>query len=84
MTAKPVKDFRYGSARVAVWLNQTASGVFYNVTISKSYRDKTTDEWRESNSFPDADLPAVAKAVSDAHSWIHEQKQNAETVTVES
>lgn len=79
----PVQRFRYGSVSVAVWLNQSRSGVHYNVTAKRSYKDKETDEWHDSDSFSDSDLPALAKAAFDAHSWIQEQKRQASTTIVD-
>ena len=76
---RPIKEFWYSGARAAIWQNQTKSGVMYNITVSRSYKDPTTDQWADTNSFSDSDLPALAKAVSDAHSWIIGHKQSAET-----
>ncbi len=81
---KPVQEFRYGYARATVWLNQTSSGVMYNVTVSRSYKDKETDQWGDSSSFGDLDLPALAKAVNDAHTWIYQQKAAAQVSSVDS
>lgn len=83
MNQAPVQRFRYGSVSVAVWLNQSRSGVHYNVTAKRSYKDKETDEWHDSDSFSDSDLPALAKAAFDAHSWIQQQKAGASTTKLE-
>ena len=53
----------------------------YNTTFSRPYKDPTTDQWADTTSFCDSDLPALAKAANDAHSWIISHKQNAETVS---
>jgi hypothetical protein len=37
-------------------------------------------KWAESTSFDDRDLPNLAKAAADVHTWIHKQKANAVTV----
>ena len=52
------------------------SRVMHNVTVSRSYRDED-GEWQESSSFGEGDLLPLAKALDDAHSWIHEQRQKA-------
>lgn len=83
MNAKPVKEFRYSGVRAAIWLNQTPAGVMYNVTVNRSYKEKDTGEWKDSGSFRDSDLPALAKAASDAHSWIFEKKACAQTTTID-
>jgi len=79
MASKPIKDFRYGSVRVAVWENQTKAGIMYNVSVCRPYLNKAK-EWAESHSFSDYDLPNLAKAVNDAHSWIYELKQHAQVI----
>lgn len=79
MGTPPVKNFRYGGVSVAVWLNQSRTGVHYNVTAKRSYKDVETDEWQSSDSFSDYDLPALAKAIWDAHSYIQSLKDSAST-----
>lgn len=71
--SRPVQVVRFGSIKAAVWLNQTSAGPMYNVTVSRSYKDG--DEWKESSSFGMDDLLPLAKALDDAHSWIHEARQ---------
>ena len=41
----------------------------------ESYKDG--EQWGESASFEDRDLPNLMKAAADAHTWIYEQKRNA-------
>ncbi len=74
---KPVHKIRYGNVSCAVWLNNSSAGYFYNTTFSRVYKDG--DEWGESTSFEDRDLPNLMKASADAHSWIYQQKANAVT-----
>jgi len=76
MGTPPVKNFRYGGVSVAVWLNQSRTGVHYNVTAKRSYQD-SEGAWADSESFSDYDLPALAKAVWDAHSYIQTLKASA-------
>jgi len=76
----PVHSFRYGNVEAAIWANNTTSGYFYNTTFRRFYKDG--EEWCESASFCDYDLPNLAKAAADAHSWIQQQKQNAVTTSV--
>jgi len=72
---KPVYRLHYGNVVAAVWANNSRSGYFYNTTFSRIYKDK--ELWGESTSFEDRDLPNLAKAASDVHTWIHQKKQNA-------
>ena len=69
---KPVHVIRYGSIRAAIWSNRTDSGQMYNVTVSRSYKDG--EEWKDSGSFGPEDCLVVSKAMTDAHTWIYEQK----------
>lgn len=66
--SKPVHSIRYGAIQVAVWRNESATGPFYNVTMTRRYRAE--DAWRDSASFGESDLPTLAKALLDAHSAI--------------
>lgn len=75
--ARPVHEVRLGRIKVAVWENETQTGVRHNVTIQRIYKDG--NEWRTSDSFGRDDLPLVAKVVDIAHTWIFEQVQNVES-----
>ena len=37
---KPIHRIRYGAISVAIWENKGASGVFYNATLERTYRDE--------------------------------------------
>ncbi len=65
---KPVHSVRYGVIQLAVWKNESANGPFYNVTMTRRYRDGET--WHDSTSFGESELPTLAKAILDAHSAI--------------
>ena len=73
---RPVHAIRYGAVRAAIWRNVVdngnASRSMYNVTFTRSYKDG--EEWKASTSFGPDDLPVLAKAANDAHSFIHEQR----------
>lgn len=62
-----------GAIKAAVWKNNTPSGVRFNVTFSRLYKDG--DEWKTTDSFGRDDLLVLAKVADRAHSWIHEQGQ---------
>ena len=72
-TNRPVFVARYGSIKASVWRNETKNGPMHNVTVLRSYKDG--EEWKDSSSFGYDDLLVLAKALGDAHSWIHEQLQ---------
>ena len=73
---RPVHKIRYGAVTATIWANNSMAGYFYNTTFKRSYR-KADETWGESDSFDDRDLPALAKAANDAHTWIHAAKNRA-------
>ena len=75
--SKPVYRLRYGNVVAAVWLNNSNAGYFYNTTFCRLYKDG--DNWGDSTSFEDRDLPNLVKAADDVHTWIFQQKAQAET-----
>ncbi|NLS90592.1 MAG: hypothetical protein GXX96_00210 [Planctomycetaceae bacterium] len=77
--AKPVYRLRYGNVVAAVWLNNSNAGYFYNSTFEKLYTLED-GKWADSSSFDDRDLPNLAKAAADVHTWIYQQKAQAVTV----
>ena len=81
-TTKPVKTFRDGSVGACVWLRQTKSGVFYDVTFSRAWKDKESGKMGYSQTFNDLTLGGVVQTAREAEAWIGEQKANAETVTL--
>ncbi len=70
---RPVHEIRYGGIKAVVWCNQTANGPMYNVTVARLFKDG--DTWKESSGFGTDDLLILAKALNDAHTWIHSQKE---------
>jgi hypothetical protein len=46
-TARPKATFKLGGVEVSVWENPTANGNMYNTTISNSYKDEKSGEWKE-------------------------------------
>ena len=71
---KPVREFRIGRIKAAVWANETDNGIRHNVTFSRLYVSDG-GEWRDSTSFGRDDLPLLAKVADRVHSWIFEQTQ---------
>ena len=73
---KPAHQVRLGSIKAAIWKNDTGSGVRFNTTFSRLYRDGET--WQSTDSFGRDDLLLLAKVADQAHSWICEQSQEKE------
>ncbi|MDZ4779632.1 MAG: hypothetical protein SGJ19_05220 [Planctomycetia bacterium] len=64
----PVHTVRHRRLKAAIWQNRVDSGIFHNVTVTRSY--KVNDEWHETSSFGYDDLPIVAKLLLDCHTFI--------------
>ena len=75
---KPVYRLRYGNVSAAVWTRNTSIGYFFDTTFKRVYKDG--DQWGDSSTFEDRDLPNLAKAAADIHSWIFQKKCEAPTV----
>lgn len=78
---KPINEVRLGSIKAAVWKNETESGVRYNVTFSRLYKDG--DSWKSTESFGRDDLLLLGKVADQTHTWIcsqaHEHEDAAKT-----
>src|ERR1700733_12925054 len=70
---RPAHEVRLGRIKATIWANQNDNGTWYNVVLSRSYRDG--EEWKSSSSFGRDELLTVAKAADLANSWIHNQSQ---------
>ncbi len=70
---KPIHEVRLGFIKAAVWKNETETGVRYNATFSRLFKDG--DQWRSTESFGRDDLLLLAKVADNAHSWICAQSQ---------
>ena len=68
----PVKTFRLGRIKAAVWENETANKTFFNVTFARTYMDDDK-QYHDADSFGRDDLPLVAKVADQAHTFIFEQ-----------
>ena len=75
----PVFSCRHRALKAAVWKNDTESGPFFNVTVSRSYKDG--DTWHESGSFGHDDVLIVAELRRTCHGFISRElsKQSDET-----
>ena len=76
---RPTHEVRIGAIKAAIWKNDTAGGVRYNVTFSRIYKDKEDDQWKSTDSFGRDDLLVLGKVADIAHTWIHQQTQERDT-----
>ena len=73
---RPVHEVRLGSIKASVWENNVGENTLYNVKLTRSYKDRESNQWRNTESFGRDDLLVVAKVADQAHSWICEQRSN--------
>lgn len=71
---RPVHVVRLRNIRAAIWANDTETGLRYNVTVSRLYKDGD-QQWKTSDGFGRDDLLLLAKVLDQAHSWICEELQ---------
>jgi len=72
---RPVNEIRIGTIRTTIWLNPQESGTpRYNVTASRSYKNKEGD-WRDVNSYDYADLPNLVEVLQQAKSWLRDRME---------
>ncbi len=71
---RPVHVVRLRNVRAAIWANDTETGLRYNATVSRLYKDDD-QQWRTSESFGRDDLLLLAKVLDLAHTWVSEQMQ---------
>ena len=76
---KPINEVRLGHIKAAVWKNETESGIRYNVTFSRLYKDG--DQWKSTDSFGRDDLLLLGKVADQTHSWICTQNQDNDKAT---
>jgi hypothetical protein len=72
---RPVAKFRHGGIELSVWPNQGESGTMYNTTITNSYKDDKSGEWKNTSSFSPTDLLVVGELARQAFAKITELKQ---------
>jgi hypothetical protein len=68
----PEKTFRAGPISATLWKNQVLTkegkqAEFMSVTFKRSYKDKETDEWKETNSLNVRDLPRAVVVLNKAY-----------------
>ncbi len=66
MSDQPVKKFRVGSVTAAVWKNENN----FSVTLQKSYREKDSEEWRNTETLFHSDILCAMKALERAEEFI--------------
>jgi hypothetical protein len=73
-TQKPVHEVRLGKIKAAVWANDAQHGTWYNVTVSRLYRDG--EDWKSTESFGRDDIPVLIKVLDRAHDLMFDIANN--------
>ena len=69
---KPAHSIREADVKATIWLNHGEKGDFYNVTLSRTFKDEK-DHLKDTNSFGLHDLTKVEMALKKAQDWIMNQ-----------
>ena len=75
---RPVHEMRLGRVRCSVWQNESDTGPWYSVKVTRLY--KVDAEWKASGSLNRDDLLPAAKLCEEAALWIFRQQQHASPV----
>ena len=71
---QPVKEFRAGGVKAAIWKKEAQQDgqtvVSHSVKVQKSYRDKLTGEWKTTDYFYPQDLPKLILTAQKAFEYI--------------
>ena len=69
---KPVREFRDGSIKTAVWKREHEGKVFYSVSVSRGYKVESggAEKWEDTNSFDFAHLATLKLQLEMAEAWI--------------
>ena len=72
---KPIKEFRVrGGIKAAIWQNEVVLDgrpvLQHSVKIQRSYKDKTSGDWKTTDYFRPQDLPCLVLAAQKAFEFI--------------
>ncbi len=78
---RPEHNLRYGAVEAAIWRNQGEAGDFLNTTFTRHFRQG--EDWKQTDSFREQDLPSLSKIAADAHTAIQKLKAGNGNVSSE-
>ena len=70
---RPVHTIKRGNIEAAIWENNSENSTFFNVTITRTYKDG--DELKSISSFGASDLLKVARVTELAEAYIYNQSK---------
>lgn len=72
---KPAAKVQLYPLSAAIWRNQNQKGVFYSISLERSYKDDA-GKWQTSSNFNSSDLLLLAKLCDLAESKVRELRAN--------
>jgi hypothetical protein len=72
---KPFDEVTDGRLKFTIWKRESEKGPWYQGTINNRYKDKTTGEWKDSDSFNEDDWLALAQLAEEAYARVKAQKR---------
>jgi hypothetical protein len=75
---RPIQTFREGAVGASIWLKESESGTFFDVTFSRSYKNDDTGECGYARTFSQRHLEGLAKVSSQAYNWIEQQEPSCD------
>jgi hypothetical protein len=75
--SKPVLSLKKFPVEVAVWENQKDGKTYYSTKLSKRYKDKDKNEWKQTEYLSTDDLLPAAELLSEAWRQIVLQAKDA-------
>ena len=76
---QPEKKIKAGAVIATIWNNKGKNGDYVSVKLSRTYMDKE-NQWKESNSFRETDLPKAGLVLEKAYEYIQfrDQRKSAD------
>ena len=72
--SQPAHKLRDGCLSVVIWRNTSDKGTYYTANPTRSYK-QGDDTWKESDSFSQDDMLAMAELLREAYAWINMQRK---------
>ncbi|PHQ71096.1 MAG: hypothetical protein COB93_03980 [Sneathiella sp.] len=67
MTKKPEATIRDGAIKATIWRETSEKGDYFPTTLTRTYKDEKTGDYRESGSFLGTDLLKVSSLAAEAY-----------------
>ena len=76
---KPVREFRDGAIKTAVWRREHEGKTFFSISVSRGYKVEQdgVERWEDTNSFDFAHIATVKLQIEMAEKWIKQEMMAA-------